>query len=740
MPEDVRLDAVSALSQVAAFRYVPPETLDVFSARLRMVLCPPGEALIRKGQPASEAYVIVEGTARVEQEDGRAIAELGPGDMVGEIAVLAGGTRSATVRAVDMVEALAIPQDVLADIVRVSPTATELLVGDATRRLKETRLLDQIERLFGSVDPDVVRQMMGMLEWIRLSAGAVLFEAGEPSDAAYFVVGGRLRVATSDETGTEYILGDVGPGDMVGEIGLLDDEPRSATVYAARDSDLVRFSKPVFQAVVSRYPLVMLEVARTVLRRTRSPVSGKTAAPVSSMVLVPLGTRVDLRAFAGRLANALGRLGPTVHLWSAKVDNLLSHPGAAQSDASDIGDMRLTQWLEEIADSHRFTVYEADREWSAWSRRALRHADQIVLVAHASESPEQGPMERRLREAMHSERYPHTVLVLLQDPRAERPVATAPWLEARRVDDHHHVRGGSVGDFARLARILGGEATSLVLSGGGARGFAHLGVLQSLEELGVPVDMVAGTSIGSVMASVVAMDVAPSARIPLVVRQFRDLLDYTLPLVSMTSGRRVTQSMREVYGDRDIEDLWLPFFCVSTSLTRARTVLHRRGPLVQALRASVAIPGLFPPVPDGDDLLVDGGLLNNLPVDVMRRRNQSGTIVAVDVAPPMGPSAKEDFGLHVSGWSILGGRILPGRTASKVPGITDTLLRSTLVAAMRDRDRYIKDGLADLYLDLDLHGWGLLAFDAVAEVARRGYELAAPRIEKWLATREEWHV
>jgi predicted acylesterase/phospholipase RssA len=198
--------------------------------------------------------------------------------------------------------------------------------------------------------------------------------------------------------------------------------------------------------------------------------------------------------------------------------------------------------------------------------------------------------------------------------------------------------------------------------------------------------------------------------------------------------------MREVYGDRDIEDLWLPFFCVSTSLTRARTVLHRRGPLVQALRASVAIPGLFPPVPDGDDLLVDGGLLNNLPVDVMRRRNQSGTIVAVDVAPPMGPSAKEDFGLHVSGWSILGGRILPGRTASKVPGITDTLLRSTLVAAMRDRDRYIKDGLADLYLDLDLHGWGLLAFDAVAEVARRGYELAAPRIEKWLATREEWHV
>jgi predicted acylesterase/phospholipase RssA len=211
------------------------------------------------------------------------------------------------------------------------------------------------------------------------------------------------------------------------------------------------------------------------------------------------------------------------------------------------------------------------------------------------------------------------------------------------------------------------------------------------------------------------------------------LLDYTLPVVSLLKGERIGQTIADAVGNRDIEDLWTDFFCISTNLTRQEEVVHRRGNLAHALRASVAIPGVLPPVPMGEDLLIDGGSMNNLPVDRLRERIPYGTVIAVDVAPPRGPGAKSDFVPAISGWGQLAGRVVPGRRPVKVPGIVVTLLGSTIVSAMRDRNTHVRDGLADLYLDLDLRGHGLLDFDDAATIAETGYEAAKPRIESWLA-------
>ena len=231
------------------------------------------------------------------------------------------------------------------------------------------------------------------------------------------------------------------------------------------------------------------------------------------------------------------------------------------------------------------------------------------------------------------------------------------------------------------------------------------------------------------------MDKTPSEYTDIVERGFSGILDYTIPIVSLVKGERISQSIEKSFSGWDFEDCWRPFFCISTNLTQATEMVHDSGDIVRAVRASVAIPGVIPPLAHGDDLLVDGGVLNNLPGDVMRRRNPTGTVIAVDVAPPKGPRSKGDTGMSVSGWQAM--RAKASRKRNEYPGITAVMLRTMITGAARQRRRSVDHGDIDLYLDLDLRGVSLLAFETVREVAEAGYEAAMPRLEAWLQSEVE---
>jgi predicted acylesterase/phospholipase RssA len=201
--------------------------------------------------------------------------------------------------------------------------------------------------------------------------------------------------------------------------------------------------------------------------------------------------------------------------------------------------------------------------------------------------------------------------------------------------------------------------------------------------------------------------------------------------VSLINGKRITRNITKMFPATDLRDTWLPFYCVSTNLTTAHVQVHDRGDAATALRASVAIPGILPPVPFQGDLLVDGGVLNNLPCDVMHAAGTIKRLIAVDLSPPVGPRARTDFGLSVSGWKALRGRIGPHR--SPFPGLIATLMRAMVTGSIRDRDQMLADGTVDCHLALDLRGVELLEFDRVAEIADRGYAAARTRIQSWLA-------
>lgn len=737
---DGEVEAARSLTQAVlesgAFAGLEPEALGPLSSEFSLITLAAGETLISAGGQPTEVFVVLSGrvAAFLPAEKARAgpIATLERGALVGEMSVLAGGPRATTVRAVTDAEVARLDA---AAFMRLLESYQGLAVGvstEATRRLRANQLAQAITEHLHLSDPSTLAWVEQNVGWTHLRAGELLFRQDDLAKSAYFVLSGRLRVIRNDGHG-DIFRGEIGAGEMVGEVALLEGAPRNATVYAIRDCDLAELPKDVFEALIEHHPQVMLETVRTILHRIRSPRARRATKEHLTITVVPSDPNFDLRMFTSKLVDDLKTIDDTTHLWSARVDSILGKERVAQSEAHDPGHLTISSWFQEIEHHSRFLVLETDRAMTAWTQRALRIADVVMVVVSANDDRAPSAIEVEVDACLADDSPPRRVLVILEEQGKERASNTDRWVQPRRVDDHYHLRRGSGEDFRRLTRILGGVSTGLVLSGGGARGFAHLGVIRALREHGVPIDIIGGSSIGSVMGVGPALDLDIGDMTELITRQFRNLLDYTVPVVSMIKGERIVRTMQETLGDLHIEDLWRPYFCMSTNLTRSIAIQHRRGPLVPALRASVAIPGVLPPVPHEGDLLVDGGVLNNLPVDEMRVINPSGTVIAVDVAPRDGPRAREDFGLSVSGTKQLLRKMAPG-AAPQTPGIVRTFLRSMLVGALRERDRIQSEGSVDLYLDLDLRGVDLLAFESVPEVAARGYEAAAPRVEAWLET------
>jgi len=563
--------------------------------------------------------------------------------------------------------------------------------------------------------------------WRHLAAGELLFEEGDVADACFFVVAGRLLVSTTGRDGASVALAELGRGEVVGELGLLDRAPRSATVRALRDTTLAVFSADVFDGLVTRSPALMLHVARALLTRFR--VTPRRAFRRAAALTIAATGAIDARPIVDGIVTSISRFGTVRHLSSARVDELLNRPDISQAPADNVGTPRLVEFLHEAEVGNDYVVLETDPTLTGWTRRAVRQSDRVVVLTSATPSETDLSYIDALLDQIRGLEYVSVSLAIVHPAGTNRPQGTAQLLRRLGVDDVVHVGEGSAAHVARLGRLASGNGVGLVLSGGGARGFAHLGVYRSLVDAGVPIDAVGGCSIGAPLGAAIAGEVPVGQLVDVVQRHFSRLLDYTLPMVALVKGQRISASIDAVLGDVDIEDLWMPFYCVSTNLTRSQLEVHRRGSASHAVRASVAIPGILPPVPYGDDLLVDGGVLNNMPFEAMRNDRRIDTVIAVDVAPDRGPRARSDYGTSVSGFRALAASVRP--SGAEYPSLASVLLRSMLVGAVANQRLSAAEGTIDLLVKLDLPGIGLLDFKRVHEVADRGYVASIDTVREW---------
>ena len=484
--------------------------------------------------------------------------------------------------------------------------------------------------LMAQLPTEARRELEGAAEEVRLPAGQVLFEAGDVADAAYAVVSGRLEVAVD---GSAVRL--LGPGAVIGELALLTEATRSATVRARRDSVLLRLRPAALLAVLERHPGAGGAVARVLAgqlaRPATAPRHGSATRTVAVVGLHPGAPAADV---AHALEVALGRHGSVVS--PGPVD------GAGLERAERDHDVVLLVAAEPGTDP-------------GWWASAVRQADLVVAVATTHLEPTDA------RPALP----PGCDLVLVgADTSETRRTAWAAAVDAWQVTA---VTTATVAELRALAARVGGRALGLVLAGGGARALAHVGLLAALEEADLPVDRVSGCSVGGIVAGLHASGMSAAEVREIVYTEFvrrRPFSDYTVPRTSLAKGHRVRSALVRTFGDRSIEGLPRQLRCVSTDLLAREVVVHRRGRVVDALMATTALPGLFPPVPVDGRLLVDGGVLANLPTETLLERDE-GPVVAVNVG--MGGSSGS-------------GAQDPARPP-RVPLLGETLLRTMLIGS-----------------------------------------------------------
>jgi len=518
------------------------------------------------------------------------------------------------------------------------------------------------------------------LETLALRRGEVLVRQGDAADALYVVVSGRFAVMREGWRGP---ISEIGPGQPIGEIAFLTGGKRTATVTAMRDGLVLRLTREEFDELTEAHPMIWSALTVTLAHRLTEAASVLPPRPdarARTVCLIRAGGAPVPESFTRLLTGVLGAEARTLVVNSSNAADVLS--GIASLDGADA-----TRALNALESRYSHLLLIADQEVTPWTEKAIRHADLVLAAGRFGADPAPNALETLAAQFVAPDARR---LVLLHDRRG-RIQGTSRWLRDRDIAMHHHVALGDRGDVERLLRFINGTAVGLVACGGGAFCAAHIGVYKALAEMDVGFDIMGGTSAGSAMVAAFALGTDPDEIEESVHDMFvahKAMRRYTWPRYSLLDHTNFDRQLKRYFDGIDIEDLWLPYFAVSTNLSRFRLNRHRIGPLWTAIRASSSIPVLLPPVYTHDgEMLVDGCLLDNVPVRTMQDIKTGPNVVVsfaipelerFDVAYETLPSRAELVRLALNPMKR---EALPA-----APGLIPVLLRS-LMASRRDFQR-----------------------------------------------------
>ena len=535
-----------------------------------------------------------------------------------------------------------------------------------------------------------------------LAGGQTLFAPGDPSDQLYFLRSGRLAVRIRYNDEPERIVF-IHPGEPIGEMAVIAGVRHSTDVFALRDCELLALPRDPFFRAVQADSQMLVDLSRLVLSRVRERASEEEASARRVFGLLSLSPAVKARPLMDRLGEALRRMGYR----TATI-------GAEEGPVT-------AEWFANIESRNDFILYAAESEECDWRKLVARQVDAVFHVAKGGLSPTVAAMDCLAGRRLNDD------LILLQDAGIQAPQGSTAWTEAVNPARLFQVRLTEAADIERLARVVAGRAVGLVLSGGAARAYAHVGAIRTLREHGVPIDLIGGVSMGAIIGAGVAMgwdDAELDRRIRKSFVSTSPVNDYTVPVVALSKGAKVRERLMENFADRSICDLWLPFFCVSTNLTTGEQQIHRDGLVREALLASLSVPGLLPPVTWGDDVLVDGAILNNFPADVMRSLH-SGPIVGVDVG-----SGRSIEAADVVGPSSVRKWLTSGAWRGGAP-IASVLIRAATVTAHHQvsEAHELTDLLIQPALDqIEIGDWK--AYDGAVAAGRKAAAEALARLDR----------
>ncbi|XP_041530348.1 patatin-like phospholipase domain-containing protein 7 isoform X1 [Microtus oregoni] len=738
-----------------------PSLLD---GRVTFLHVPAGTVVSKQGDQDVNILFVVSGLLHVYQQKIDSLEDTclfltHPGEMVGQLAVLTGEPLMFTIKANRDCSFLSISKAHFYEIMRKRP---DIVLGVAHTVVKRMS--------------SFVRQIDFALDWMEVEAGRAIYRQGDKSDCTYIVLSGRLRSVVRKDDGKKRLAGEYGRGDLVGVVETLTHQARATTVHAVRDSELAKLPAGALTSIKRRYPQVVTRLIHLLGEKILGSLQqgsgtghqlglytennkwdlGNPPGNLSTVAAMPVSEDVPLTAFALELQHALSAIGPVLLLTS---DNIKQRLGSAALDS--IHEYRLSSWLGQQEDIHRIVLYQADSTLTPWTQRCIRQADCILIVGLGEQEPVVGELERMLENtAVRAQKQ----LILLHKEDGPGPARTVEWLNMRSwCSGHLHLRcprrvfskrslpklvemytrvfqrpPDRHSDFSRLARVLTGNAIALVLGGGGARGCAQVGILRALAECGIPVDMIGGTSIGAFMSALFAEERSYS-QMRIRAKQWAEdmtsvvktILDLTYPITSMFSGTGFNSSISSIFRDRQIEDLWLPYFAITTDITASAMRVHTDGSLWRYVRASMSLSGYMPPLCDPKDghLLMDGGYINNLPADVARSMGAK-VVIAIDVGS-RDEMDLTNYGDALSGWWLLWKRWNPLATKVKVLNMAEIQTRLAYVCCVRQLEM-VKNSDYCEYLRPPIDNYRTLDFGKFDEICEVGYQHGRTVFDIWV--------
>jgi predicted acylesterase/phospholipase RssA len=580
--------------------------------------------------------------------------------------------------------------------------------------------------LLGLLDRSALSIVRKHLSWKRVAGQAPLIIEGELAHSVFFVHSGTFRAIGRDQFGNEVVWREHQRGDVIGELGVLASTRRTASVVAVRDSLVASIDHVVFLDLLAHHPAIGLALSRVLGSRlmNRTPPPGRFRF-VAVVPIDPFPQTSD--ALHSNAQGSLTRADAQTGVWWREFVQSIAF---AAGGVLVRGREALGGALAAHENSKNTVLIDASDVVGGELEQLLRQVDRIVCVVDAA-----GKLNPRnevailVRGLVAQTTGPDAVCVIVQPSRVSMPVGTTAKLAQVGAISHHHIRADRLEDCGPVGRSLAGTDISLVFGGGGARGGAHVGVVRACEQLGLNADRIGGTSMGAIVGSAHAMGLDSTAMLELL-KQFAvsgAMRQVSVPTVSLLGVKKLEAVFDAMYGTSHLDDFWRPFFCTSVNLTTGNLDVHHSGPATTWVRASGAVPGVFPPVvgPEGS-LHIDGGLLNNLPSDLMRDTTR-GRIILVDVAAASSTVSVDPTNVPPLGWRDVAARV---RKQPTFPSLLTTMQRGTLLTSAQQRQNAIE--AADLLLEPPLAEFGLFDFGSIEEIAERGYRTAMEVLPSWL--------
>ncbi|XP_078605006.1 patatin-like phospholipase domain-containing protein 7 isoform X17 [Branchiostoma floridae x Branchiostoma japonicum] len=780
--DDEVLDA--ATEDLAKLFGLDEETL--LRGRLTLEHYRAGQYLVHQGDQDSSLFFVATGTLLVCQktvdteEEETVLIVSHSGELVGVLAALTGEPSFFSVKAKHDSRVVAITKSNFYSIMRDCP-----------------HVVLNVAHAFVSRMSPFVRQIDFALDWMLIDAGRALYRQGDPSDSTYVVLNGRLRSVHTLANGRKQLMGEYGRGEIVGVVETLTQSPRASTVHAIRDTELAKMPAGLLDTIKRKHPQVVTRLIHLLGQRILGHMQQRPQAPLldipagilnpaylprqqswdapsvachmananlTTVALLPASEDVPLTTFSLDMYHSLTAIGSTLRLTS---DIIKTRLGIAAFDS--VQEFRLSSWLGQQEDIHRIVLYQADPRMTAWTQRCIRQADCILIVALGDKEPTVSELENQM-DAMAVRAQKELVLLHKED--VVSPIGTADWLNARSwISSHHHIScpkriftrknpkkvmemyekmfekdPDRHSDFARLARFLTGTSVALVLGGGGARGAAHIGVMRILQEQGIPVDIIGGTSIGALMGALWAEErnwraVADRARsfFSNMTSLWKKLVDLTYPVTSMFSGGAFNKGIEGVFGDKQIEDLWIPYFNITTDVSASKMRIHTDGDVWRYVRASMTFHPYLPPMCDTRDghLLVDGCYVNNLPADVAKSMG-ANFVIAVDVGSQDDRNLTH-YGDYLSGWWVLYKKWNPFTEKIRVLDMSEIQQRLAYVSCMKQMEEVKCCDYVE-YVRPPIDRYKTLQFGSFDEIMEVGYAHAVPIFTDWRRADEVFGV